>query len=86
MASLDSHLERALAKDESFTLCKVFHVGTQVGPQLEVNTAQEEVRTTLCTKTEPKLFFAHVRRDWHLKKHIIDLKDNEDKTFFQLSK
>ncbi len=33
-------------------------------------------------KTQPKLFFAHVRRNRHLKKNIIGLKDNEGEIIF----
>ncbi len=33
-------------------------------------------------KSRRKLFFDHVRRNRHLKKNIIGLKDNEDETIF----
>ncbi len=33
-------------------------------------------------KTQPKLFFAHVRRNRHLKKNIIGLKYIEGETIF----
>ncbi len=33
-------------------------------------------------KTQPKLFFAHVRRNRHLKKNINGLKDNAGETIF----
>ncbi len=36
-----------------------------------------EKQLALKAKTQPKLFFAHVRRNRHLKKNIIGLKDNE---------
>ncbi len=36
----------------------------------------------LKAKTQPKLFFARVRRNRHLKKNIIGLKDNEGETIF----
>ncbi len=41
-----------------------------------------ENQLTLKAKTQPKLFFAHVRRNRHLKKNIIGLKDNEGGTIF----
>ncbi len=36
----------------------------------------------LKAKTQPKLFFTHARRNRHLKKTIIGLKDNEGETIF----
>ncbi len=36
----------------------------------------------LKAKTQPKLFLAHVRRNRHLKKNIIALKDNEGENLF----
>ncbi len=36
----------------------------------------------LKAKAQPKLFFTHVRRNRHLKKNIIGLKDNEGETIF----
>ncbi len=41
-----------------------------------------EKQLALKAKTQPKLFFAHVRRNRHLKKNIIGLKDNEGETIF----
>ncbi len=41
-----------------------------------------EKQLALKAKTQPKLFFAHVHRNRHLKKNIIGLKDNEGKTIF----
>ncbi len=36
----------------------------------------------LKVKTQPQLFFAHVRRNRHFKKNIIDLKVNEGEKIF----
>ncbi len=41
-----------------------------------------EKQLALKAKTQPKLFFAHVRWNRHLKKNIIGLKDNEGETIF----
>ncbi len=41
-----------------------------------------EKQLALTAKTQPKLLFAHVRRNQHLKKNIIGLKDNEGETIF----
>ncbi len=41
-----------------------------------------EKQLALTANTQPRLFFAHVRRNRHLKKNIIGLKDNEGETIF----
>ncbi len=41
-----------------------------------------EKQLALTAKTQPKLFFAHVRRNRQLKKNIIGLKDNEGETIY----
>ncbi len=41
-----------------------------------------EKQLALKAKTQPKLFFAHVRPNRHLKKNIIGWKDNEGETIF----
>ncbi len=41
-----------------------------------------EQQLALKAKTQPKLFFAHVRRNRHIKKNIFGLKDNEGETIF----
>ncbi len=41
-----------------------------------------EKQLALKAKTQPKLFFAHVRRNRYLKKNIIGLKENEGETRF----
>ncbi len=47
---------------------------------MKTSRRKHEKQLPLKVKTQPKLFLAHVRRNRHLKKSIISLKDNKSET------
>ncbi len=49
---------------------------------MKMSRRKYEQQLALKAKTQPKMFFAHVRRNRHLKRNIIGLKDNEGETLF----
>ncbi len=80
--SVLSHNEGPFNGPSSYTFRVYREESNKLSKLLKKSRRKYDKQLAFKAKTQPKLFFTHVRWNRHLKKNIIGFKDNEGETIF----